>query len=204
MEMIDDAFSFAAGGKAAAQAYWNAKRALCDAWREVFDEELEARGVRGKEAFEDAVSNAKIQLRAKVAGETKLRSVLDVEPGDDLGEALLTSADLDDLPPNIIKESMRRHIEACVDDGNLRPSVRTVLRSTLSELFSEEEVRRPNVGANRHWPRLLQYLRELEFETDYSPDGRGVRIANIGGRGPVAQSTPDPSRLSLIIEPAFL
>ena len=88
--------------------------------------------------------------------------------------------------------------------GTGRYEMRDVLRAVLDTLFDASTTRRPRVGANRHWRRLLQYLRELEQETDWSPDGRGVRLANRGGRGPVALEPRDPGLLRLIIDVGFI
>lgn len=191
------------GGRAASQAYWNAFNKLRDAWREVFDDELEKRGSRGMEAYENALSLIKRRLREDVAGELAFRTVLDVAPGDDIGKALLW-ADLDDLPPNAIKQAIRNQIDATRQQERNRTSLRPLLRAALDTLFAEVGSRRPNVGPNRHWPRLRQYLRELEDETDWSPAGRGFRLANAGGRGPVARLPTDPGRLDVIIDPDYL
>lgn len=191
------------GGKGASQAYWNAFNKLRDAWREVFDDELEKNGSRGMEAYENALSFIKRKLRDDATGERALRTVLDVAPEDDIGKALL-GADLDDIPPKIIKQSIRDQVDKKREQGRIRISLRPLLRAALDTLFDGTSSRRPNVGPNRHWYRLHQYLRELEDETDWSPDGRGFRLANAGGRGPVAQFPRDPGRLDVIIDPEFL
>jgi hypothetical protein len=38
----------------------------------------------------------------------------------------------------------------------------------------------------------------------WSPDGRGLRLANAGGRGPVAREPQDPSLLTAVIDPDYL
>src|SRR4051812_4369960 len=90
------------GGKPASQAYWNALRKLQDAWREVFNEELEAHGNRGMERFENAIHNLKERLRYDAPGRKRLLDVLDVEPGEDIEEVLLGWADVDDVTPNAV------------------------------------------------------------------------------------------------------
>lgn len=190
-------------GKAASQAYWNAFNKLRDAWREVFDDELEKTGTRGMEAYENALLFIKRRLQEDVAGEQALLVALDVAAEEDIGKALLR-ADLDDLSPNVIKQAIRKRIDDLRGQGRSRMPLRPLLRSSLDALFEGGTVRRPNVGPNRHWLRLHQYLRELEDETDWSPDGRGFRLANAGGRGPVAQLPRDPAKLDAIIDPNFL
>ncbi|HEY7810965.1 MAG TPA: hypothetical protein VIA98_11345 [Allosphingosinicella sp.] len=96
----------------------------------------------------------------------------------------------------MLKELARR--------GGGRFELRAILRAVLDLLFGDSRTRRPRVGPNRHWPRLLQYLRELEEATDWSPDGRGMRLVNIGGRGPVAREPRDPALLAVIVEPDYL
>lgn len=199
---MDEPFN-GSGGRAASQAYWNAFNKLRDAWREVFDDELEKRGSRGMEAYENALSFIKGRLQQDATGERALRVVLDVAPEDDIGKTLL-GADLDDLSPNAIKQAIRNQIDATRQRGRSRTPLRPLLRAALDALFDEAGFRRPNVGPNRHWARLHQYLRELEDETDWSPDGRGFRLANAGGRGPVAQLPRDPGRLDVIIDSNYL
>jgi hypothetical protein len=189
------------GGKPASQAYWNALRKLQDAWREVFNDELEAHGSRGMERFENAIGSLKQRLRQDVAGGKRLLEVLDVQPGEDIEEVLLAWADMDDLTPKQVKAAMLREVQ---NRGEGRFELRAVLRAVLDVLFDDARTRRPRVGSNRHWPRLLQYLRELEEDTDWSPDGRGVRLANAGGRGPVARQPQDPGLLSILIDPDYL
>lgn len=188
------------GGKGASQAYWNARTKLRAAWREVFDEDLDGEGSRAMEAFENALENAKRRLLKDKAGEKRLRQALDIEPDEEIRSALLENADLDDLSPKRVKAAM---LDECHRRGRGRHDLRAFLRVVLDGLYNVKTMRRPNVGANRHWPRLRQYLRELEYETDWSPDGRGVRLANIGGGGRVAREPADPSRLSIIIDPDF-
>lgn len=74
----------------------------------------------------------------------------------------------------------------------------------MDGLFASSEMRPPNVGANRHWVRQAQYRRELEDMTDRTPEGRGLALANIGGRGPVAREPRDPGKLAIRIKPSFL
>jgi len=189
------------GGKPASQAYWNALRKLQDAWREVFNDELEAHGSRGMERFEDALDNFKQRLRQDAAGGKRLLEVLDVRPDEDIEEVLLAWADMDDLTPSRVKAALLLEAQNL---GKGRFELRAVLRAVLDALFDDARTRRPRVGPNRHWPRLLQYLRELEEDTDWSPQGRGVRLANAGGRGPVARQPRDPSLLSIVIDPDYL
>lgn len=189
------------GGKPASQAYWNALRKLQDAWREVFNDELEAHGSRAMERFEDALGSLKQRLLEDATGGKRLLEVLDVQAGEDIEEVLLAWADMDDLTPKRVKAALLMEVQ---NRGKGRFELRPVLRAVLDVLFDDTRTRRPRVGPNRHWPRLLQYLRELEEDTDWSPEGRGVRLANAGGRGPVARQPQDPRLLSIVIDPDYL
>lgn len=197
---LDELLESNGGGKPASQAYWNALRKLRDAWREVFDDELEAHGSRAMETFENALETLKVRLGKDAEGGKRLLNALDIESGEDVGEVLLGWADLDDLTPKAIKGAILEEVYRC---GAGRHPLRQILRKALDALFTGSDRRRPRVGENRHWPRLLQYLRELEAATDWSPDGRGIRLANAGGRGPVAKDPRDPARLDLIIDPDY-
>lgn len=185
----------------AARAYWNALTKLRSAWRDVFDEDLPTHGNMAKDAFEQAVALMKSRLAHDAAGGRRLRAALDVEAKEDIAEVLLAYADMDDLPPSAVKQAM---LDECRRLGTTRVEMRDFLRPVLDALFKSEKTRRPRVGANRHWPRLLQYLRELQEDTDWRPDGRGVVIMNAGGAGPVARSPADPSLLALRIDAAYL
>lgn len=193
--------NFDGGGKPASQAYWNALRKLQDAWREVFDDELEAHGSRAMERFEDALGSLKQRLREDATSGKRLLELLDVQAGEEIEEVLLAWANVDDLAPNLVKAALLTEVH---NRGKGRFELRPVLRAVLDALFDDARTRRPRVGPNRHWPRLLQYLRELEEDTDWSPEGRGVRLTNAGGRGPVARQPRDPSLLSILIDPDYL
>lgn len=188
-------------GKPASKAYWNALRKLRDAWREVFDEELKVTGSRAMESFESAIEKVKTRLRDETVRGAELLKILDVQPTEDVGQVLLGNADLDDVTPNQMRLALLSEFRSA---GAGRHDLRPILRGVLNALFNPNKTRTPRVGSNRHWPRLLQYVRELEDETDWSPDGQGVRLSNAGGRGPVAREPKDPGKLSVIIDPDYL
>ena len=189
------------GGMHAARAYWNALTKLRVAWRDVFNEELPTHGNLAKDAFEQAIALMKHRLSQDAAGGRRLRSALDVDAKEDIAEVLLGYADMDDLAPSVVKQAM---LDECRRLGSTRVEVRDFLRPVLDVLFKAETTRRPRVGANRHWSRLLQYLRELQEDTDWRPDGRGVMIMNSGGGGPVARHPGDPALLAMRIDVDYL
>jgi len=197
---FDEIFG-SAGGKYAAQAYWNALTKLRAAWKEVYGEDLPTVGNRAMDAYEQAIDIIKARLVGDAAGDKKLRDILDVDATDDIAEVLLGWADMDDVPPKVVKLAMR---EECARLGLGRHELRDLLRPVLVKAFAGAKTRRPRAGPNRHWPRLLQYLRELEEETDWRPAGRGVRLMNSGGGGPVAREPGDPGVLAIRIDPDYL
>jgi hypothetical protein len=194
--LLDEMFE-GQGGMHAAKAYWNALTKLRTAWSEVFDEDLPTVGNRAKDAYEQAIARMKERLSVDAAGSTRLRAVLDVDEKQDIAQALLTDADMDDLSPKMVKDAL---LAQCVVLGAGRHELRALLRPVLDAVFPGAGTRRPRVGANRHWRRLLQYLRELENETTW-PTGQGIRLMNAGGRGPVARVPSDPADLAIRIDP---
>jgi len=197
--LIEDFFD-GHGGKHAAKAYWNALTKLRAAWRDVFGEELPTVGNRAMDAFEQAIAQVKERLSSDVAGAARLRTALDVEPKEDIAEVLLGHADMDDVPPKSVKEAM---LQQCALLGAGRHELRSLLRPVLDGVFAKAKTRRPRVGANRHWPRLLQYVRELEEDTTWST-GKGVHLMNAGGGGRVARHPADPADLVVRIDPDHL
>lgn len=189
------------GGKYAAQAYWNALAKLRAAWREVFKEELPTVGNRAMDAFEQAIALMKARLASDAGAGQKLRDLLDIDAKEDIAEVLLGWADMDDVAPKAVKRAIA---EECEKLGKGRHELRTLLRPVLDTVFAGDKTRRPRVGANRHWPRLLQYRREVEEETDWSPAGRGLRLMNAGGGGAVARVPSDPATLAVRVDPDYL
>ncbi|MDF1835843.1 MAG: hypothetical protein P1U62_13320 [Alteraurantiacibacter sp. bin_em_oilr2.035] len=189
------------GGKAASMAYWNALRALRNAWHEVFEEDLPTEGNNAKDAYTQALERVRQRLKGDKRTERRFRSELGLDDDDELGEALLEFADLDALSPNEVKASILAQCEVL---GDGRHELRQLLRPVLDALFEGRSKRQARVGANRHWPRLLLYLRELEAETDWEGYGQGVKLMNSGGRGPVAAHPTDPSKLAVRIDTSNL
>lgn len=188
------------GGRNASQAYWNALTKLRMAWKEVFDEDLPTIGNRAKDAFEQAIGQVTQRLKADATGERRLLDALDVDPKEDIVEVLLRFADMDDLAPKVVKLAI---LEQCVKLGRGRHDLRALLRPVLDQVFAGSAARRPRVGANRHWPRLLQYLRELEEDTSWET-GTGLHLMNASGGGPVARRPTDPGDLAVRIDPDHL
>lgn len=120
------------GGKNAAQAYWNALGKLRAAWKEVFGEELPTEGNNAMGAFEQAIDLMKSRLASDSVGGKRLRTVLDVDAGDDIAEVLLGWADMGDLPPNVVKLAIR---EIAKTRSAGRHDLRPILREVFDRLF---------------------------------------------------------------------
>jgi hypothetical protein len=133
-------------------------------------------------------------------GETRLRTALDVDAKEDIAEVLLGDADMDDVTPKFVKEAM---LGQCGILGPGRHELVALLRPVLGKVFADAKTRRPRLGANRHWPRLLQYVRELEEDTTWST-GKGVHLMNSGGGGRVARHPANPADLAVRIDLDYL
>ncbi len=180
------------GGKKASQAYWNALKILKYAFREATGEELTAGGSSAKQAFQLAVEEIEVRLRMDRALDKAIRTRLDLDPDEDIVTNFFGRDDIDDRSPNEVKEAILAEL---LHRGTGRFELRPILRAALDTLFDDPERKKPRVGANRHWPRLLHYLREIEEETG------GIRPTDISGRGRVARTPADPGRLGIQIDP---
>jgi len=189
------------GGRAAAQAYWNAVRKLRQIWRDLFYEELPSNTPSAKGTYDLVLAHIKEKISSEKNRYGQIYKELDIDEGDFIEGVMINSADFDDLSPNLIKSEI---VKECSRRGNGKFPLRDVLRGVFDKLFSDKSLRRPNVGANRHWPRVLQYLRELEAETDNSPDGQGIRLRNSCGHGRVAANPRDPGKLDIAIDTNYI
>lgn len=109
---------------------------------------------------------------------------------------------MDEIAPATIKGAMYE-VAAAFGSPGMRVDVpfQEFLRDTIKVAYSKGKLKgRINVGANRHMPRLLQYVRECEAETWWSDVDRGLRLLNAGGRGRVADAPTHPATLKLIVD----
>ncbi len=65
------------------------------------------------------------------------------------------------------------------------------LSAVIRRIFVDNGIRgRINIGRNRHFPRLYQWLCEYARRTEWD-EGTGLKIRNISGRGRIAHSPAD-------------
>ncbi len=106
--------------------------------------------------------------------------------------------EVDDLTPNEVKDAAYRVINT-YEQGIVETDVSLAdfLRAILDEACAPHILpRRLNVGENRHFPRLFQFIRELALENTFE-DGQGLRILNAGGGGRVALNPTNPRTLNV-------
>ncbi|HQS07640.1 MAG TPA: hypothetical protein PLK13_02345 [Xanthobacteraceae bacterium] len=117
---------------------------------------------------------------------------------------ILVPVEIDDASPNAFKnacrEEARDRSRGDVYDLPLNEFLRGVINRVGSTMGWK---RRMNIGANRHFPRMVQWLRELESETACE-DGNGFWLLNQSGAGRIRENPVDPSILKIRIDPAYL
>lgn len=113
--------------------------------------------------------------------------------------------DIDDLTPNEVLNGMRAvatSYSPSDEDKTVDVPVPVFLRESLREVWKAKGVEgRINVGANRHWPRLWEYLVDLEIEAEHY-GARHFRIMN-ATRGAVAAFPEGPQRVRVRITGSF-
>lgn len=188
------------GGKRASQAYWNALKMLRVAWKKVSKDEIElpTHSNGAKASYQLALDIITRRLEGNSKQDQQFREFLDVGDRESITEALLGgNAYMDDVTPWQVKQEI---YEQALQLGSGRHELNTLLRRVLDNIFTKKGMRKPRVGQNRHWPRLYQYIRELEEETERN----GMRLVNAGGRGPIANNPSDPNRLAIWIDSEYL
>lgn len=141
-------------------------------------------------------------LRRAAAADPALADLLSDSLPMQADEAL---HDIDDVPPNtfknaILAEAGARTSAGEVVDVELDAFLRGVVSRTMEGIGWR---RRVNVGQNRHFPRMVQWLREVEDETAGERSG-GLRLMNRGGGGKVAAEPDGPVGLKVRLDPALL
>ncbi|MFC0267290.1 hypothetical protein [Kushneria aurantia] len=189
------------GGKKASQAYWNALGKLKEMWLEVFDEDIGfEKQATAKRCYEQAIETVSEKLRKNPYNENKFKTYTNItDPGDPeiLDKELRLAPDIDDLSPNLLLGIMLEKMDDLECSGMEKIELRHFLREVLDEAFEDRGTRRPNVGANRHWPRLRQYLREIEEMCTGNPQTERSQIMRNTYGGRIALLPKDPGRLTL-------
>lgn len=195
------------------RTYGAATRLMMEVWEEEVGKPMGKLSGSPKTRFREALNHferaigagkgAKLDkdLREAAEGDEVLRSLID----DSLGksEAPLTP-DVDDVPPSAFKEAIWDEADARVNDEVVEINLDLFLRNVVGRVVeSMNWGRRFNVGENRHFPRMLQWLREVQDETT-SEEGIGVRLMNRSNTGRVAACPNGPYGLKVRINPDWL
>ncbi|WP_139283986.1 hypothetical protein [Rubrimonas cliftonensis] len=185
-----------------------------DAWLDVFGEELIVVGGSPTERRSDVIRQLKIKLQ-QVQSRVLLIDELEVLETDNeetmfdiLAEEIINPekfSSIDDYAPNQVFQSIRQMSSNALSGSSstVDISAATFLRGVIGDLRDKVGAsRRLNVGRNRHFPRLLQYLREFA-ETSCVGGEEPFKIMNAAGKGKVAQHPHSPKSLKIRIMPSM-
>lgn len=194
--------------------YGKATRLMGEVWEKVIGEPMPTLSGSPTSRFEQALAKfegalqggshpgLKSGLKDAAASDPVLSSFIDESLQS--GSKSLPPA-IDDVPPTVFKrgvfaEASARGKPDRTIDVNLDDFLRGVVGLTVKEM---KWGRRFNVGTNQHFPRMWQWLREVEDETAYD-EGYGIRIMNRNGGGRVAAEPDGPHGLKVRINAEFL
>ena len=203
--------------EAASRSLWKTLGQMQKVWLAVYGEELVIHSKEPRAGVDEAIVRFKERL-AQPEDRARIEKAVGVEldnsvpeSDDEVVAAVVPKSgkgvirDVDDLTPNQVRSAMWVTVALNAPDEGEPPNdieVPDFLRQTLREIWHEEGLTgRINVGANKHWPRLWEYL--WETEADLERDGvRYMQIMNVG-RGRVAEFPEDPRRLRVRIRGGF-
>lgn len=184
------------------------------AWLDAFGDELVVRGSAPTSRFESMVDELRRRwalredkerlieaLGLEGAGDEK-KTVEDVL--DKLGTDNFVRS-VDDLTANQIFAAIHAvAFDSGSDDELVEMGLGEFLRMVVRRIFDDNNIKgRINIGPNRHFPRLVQWVREYASSTEWE-DGIGLKIRNLSGRGRVARHPIDPKLLKVVIDRGYL
>ncbi|KNY31209.1 MULTISPECIES: hypothetical protein [Rhizobium/Agrobacterium group] len=184
------------------------------AWLEAFGDELVVRGSAPTSRFESMVDELRRRW-ARRDDKERLIVALDLEEGgnekksvEEVIEKLATGnlvKSVDDLTANQIFSAIHAvALDSSFDNELVEMGLDEFLRLVVRRIFDDNKIKgRINIGPNRHFPRLFQWLREYANNTEWE-DGIGLKIRNLSGRGRVAQYPTDPKLLKVVIDRGYL
>ncbi|ESY27716.1 hypothetical protein [Mesorhizobium sp. LNJC391B00] len=197
------------------KTYGKAVRAIGEVWLQVYGEPMPKLSGAPSARFSAALKLIEERLRKSqdtgfleklrdIHGDTDVEELFNENISD--GQQLVPRPDIDDVSPNAFKAAAwDTALEFCPTWEIIDVELSEFLRKALDRLANTLGwPRRPNIGENRHFPRMVQWLREMEEETDWRPDGQGFRLMNAAGKGAVRFAPTDPRSLKLRINPRFL
>ncbi|QTK81966.1 Hypothetical protein AT6N2_L1154 [Agrobacterium tumefaciens] len=198
---------------AASKTYSKVITEVKAAWFEAFGSEMTVHGDLPRARFENMLA----QLRERWSRDrdkARLFEALDLDAKlgagsvEDLVEAVADDSvvrSVDDLTPNQILSAIEATAyEISTGGGPVEIDMASFLRAVIRCVFANNDIRgRINIGSNRHFPRLYQWLCEYARRTEWS-GGSGFKIRNLSGKGRIAKHPADPKELKVIVDRAFL
>jgi hypothetical protein len=195
------------------RTYGAATRLMGDVWEEVVGKPMETLSGSPKTRFREALRHYEEaircggtpslggKLRKAAAADEVLRSLIDESL--DKPDAPLPQ-DVDDVPPTIFKDAIRDEAGERAADEPIDVDLDQFLKGTVARVVRAMAwSRRLNVGENRHFPRMIQWVREIQVETTWE-DGVGLRLMNKSGAGRVAAHPQGPQGLKVRIDADWL
>lgn len=183
-------------------------------WLDAFGEEMKVAGDQPTQRFASMIRELR-QLFIDRAQKQKFIDAFDMdiqEGAEATVEDVLSSVandsvlrNVDDLTANQILKAMEIVAFECGSDDELVDmNMADFLRLVVRNIFLENDINgRINIGANRHFPRLYQWLTEYAESTELA-GGTGLKVRNLSGKGRVARNPVDPTSLKVVINRQYL
>lgn len=198
----------------ASKAYSNMTKIILSWLQELTGEEYKAAGMRPKERFLDTLQALKSEIELQTAAKGDLTALNDIvgplktATSEEEIQRIIESAigkSIDDFTPNQIFNAFEAAaIDAAQDGETIDLPATEFLRNAISKLFQSTNTKgRFNIGSNRHWPRLWQWLSEYSETTDFG-DGIGLKILNASRAGRVAEFPAEPALLIVRVDKNWL
>ena len=199
--------------KGSVMTYRKAISLMSASWERVTGKALDVGNRQPLEAFKEALRQFETRLN-KSQKESVLQSLHgdaaeDLEVEDLIKDAIKVSPekrsnflnrDMDLVPPRLCLETMREvALASVVNDKVTILPLRDYLVEVMRALAPRMGWTPPlQVGSNRHFPRIWQWLSELSKESR-TDESYGIRVIN--AQGPVARHPEGPDGLRVKIDP---
>lgn len=123
----------------------------------------------------------------------------DLTPKDD------GRSDIEDTAPREFKAAVYQQARQYASSGQRRDvPLDQFVRRSLDSLWSEKKLAgHINVGENRHFPRIWQWLSEVAQETEWGY-AHELKIMNASRRGKVRSDPSSPQGLIVRIDPDYI
>lgn len=193
--------------------YAKATRLMVEVWEEEKGEPMGRLSGSPKDRFREALGHFAGAIGArggsdlggklkKAAEDDRVLSSLIQETLDTPNDVL--PPDVDDVPPSVFKGAIWTEALDRASDESVDVDLDVFLRPVIVRIITAMGwMRRFNVGENSHFPRMIQWLREVQDESEYE-GGIGFRLMNRSGSGRVAACPRGPYGLKVRIDGAWL